>query len=288
MIKVNGKVVEQNRFPDGSLNIKGDFEINKGSYLDSDEIFQNKNYIVWLYDSDTEIFTIMSIVDILRRNGGEYISLIMPYLTNSRMDRIKSPNENFSLKVFANWLNSLNLNEVCVLNVHSNVSEALINNIKSELPEFDIRQACEMYKPDVIFFPDEGACKRYSDMTIIKELNIPIAFGIKKRDWNTGNILGLDIINGDAVKDKRVLIIDDIISKGYTFFYSGKKLKELGATSVSLYATHCENTILEGELLSDNSPLDEIYTTDTICTLKHHPKIKFVRSWRSDNSQELI
>lgn len=271
MIKVNGSIIDQNRFPDNTLAMVLD--------PDTYHIRQPWDNITWLYDNDSEMFTIMSIVDILRRNGHNVINLYLYYVPNARMDRIKSVDENFSLKVFTNWLNSLKFNKVYTLNVHSNVSEALIENIHNSLPEKDIEIVDRKYRPEVIFFPDEGACKRYSDMRIIKELNLPIAFGIKKRDWKTGKIEGLDVIGGEHFKGKHVLIVDDIISKGYTFFYSGKKIKELGAKSVSLYATHCENTILEGELLTNNSPLDKIYTTDTICTIKH-PKIEFVNKYR--------
>ena len=278
MIKVNGKVVEQNRFPDGTLAMKFDSNVEMGCYTEFGEFYQNKNYIEWLYDSDSEMFTIMCIVDIIRRNGGEYISLNLPYVPNSRMDRIKSPTENFSLKVFSNWLNSLNLNEVRVMNVHSNVSEALISNIYSELPNYEIRDVMEDYKPDVIFFPDEGACKRYSDMFIIKQSNLPIVFGIKKRDWKTGKIEGLDVIGCEHVKNKKVLIIDDICSAGGTFKFSSIKLKELGATDVALYVTHCEDNIQNGDLLKTNL-ISKIYTTDTILHIKDE-KIKLIRKYR--------
>lgn len=278
MIRVNGKIVEQNRFFDGTLSLKFDSNIERGCYTEYGEFYQNKNYIEWLYDSDSEIFTIMSIVDIIRRNGGEYISLTIPYLCNSRMDRIKSPTENFSLKVFANWLNSLNLNEVRVMNVHSNVSEALINNIVSELPEYDVMRVINEYRPDVIFFPDEGACKRYSDMVAIKNSNLPITFGIKKRDWKTAEIKGLDVIGGEHVQGKRVLIVDDICSQGGTFKFSSIKLKELGATDVALYVTHCEDNIQTGDLLKTDL-ISKIYTTDTILHIKH-PKLVIVNKYR--------
>ena len=217
------QIVNQNRFPDGTLA------------LDIEKVYEDSATIIWLYESDSEMFTIMCIVDILRRNGWcKYLELVMPFCPNSRADRIKSSDENFSLKVFANWLNSFHFNKVTTCNVHSNVSEALINNIHNILPEEDVRDCVEKYFPDVIFFPDEGACKRYSDMNAIKNSGLPIAFGIKKRDWETGKILGLDIINGEVVKGKRVLIVDDICSFGGTFKFSAIKLKELGAKDVRI------------------------------------------------------
>ena len=268
MIKLNGYVVEQGRFPDGTLAINA----NIMKYA---EVFEN--YITWLYDGDEEMFTIMSLVDMVRRNTTSKCILHLPYLPNARMDRIKSKNENFSLKVFANWLNSLEFDDVVVENVHSNVSNALINNIRDFLPERDIKFISEKYDFDVIFFPDEGACKRYKDMEAIKELELPIAFGIKNRDWKTGEILGLDVVGAD-VKDKNVLIIDDICSKGFTFYYSGQKLRELGAKDIRLYITHCEDNIQNGEILKTDV-ISKVYTTDTICHIKDK-KIEFVRKNR--------
>lgn len=267
MIKLNGNVIEQGRFPDGTLALK---KIDVSLF--SDKFI---NWIDWLYDGDEEMFTIMSLVDVVKRNSRGGIYLRMPYLPNARMDRIKTNTENFALKVFANWINSLGFDMVIVDNVHSNVSNALVNNIFDYMPECDINDI--KYNFDVIFFPDEGACKRYKDMNIIKELGLPIAFGIKNRDWNTGEIIGLDVMGAD-VKDKNVLIIDDICSKGYTFYYSGKKLRELGASDVRLYITHCEDNIQNGEILKTDV-ISKVYTTDSICHIEDE-KIEFVRKFR--------
>ena len=268
MIKLNDYIIEQGRFPDGTLSLNIDYNMMNREY----------NMITWLYDNDSEIFTIMSLVDIIKRNrpSNKYF-LNIPYLPNARMDRIKDKNENFTLKVFANWINNLGFTNVFVENVHSNVSNALIDNIVDTLPEKDIEVITNKYTFDIIFFPDEGACKRYKDMNIIKELGLPIAFGIKNRDWKTGEILGLDVIGAD-VKGKRILIVDDICSKGTTFYYAGQKLKELGASDIRLYITHCEDNIQNGELLKTDV-ISKIYTTDSICHIEDE-KIEFVRKFR--------
>lgn len=269
MIKINGNIIEQGRFPDGTLALK---EIDLS--LLSDNFV---NWIEWLYDGDDEMFTIMSLVDVVKRNSRGRIYLRMPYLPNARMDRIKTNTENFALKVFTNWLNAIGFDMVVVDNVHSNVSNALVNNIADVLPDDDIKFVAKEYDFDVVFFPDEGACKRYKDMEVIKELGLPIAFGIKNRDWKTGEILGLDVVGAD-VKDKRVLIIDDICSKGYTFYHSGRKLRELGASDIRLYITHCEDNIKNGLILVSDV-ISKVYTTDSICHIEDE-KIEFVRKFR--------
>ena len=275
MIKVNDSTVTVTHFPDGTQCLK--FPV--------DALWSGLNdmpiMISWYYDSDEELFTLACVVDWVRcsRGSKRIIKLDMPYVPNARMDRIKNPNENFSLKVFANFINLLGFDGVHVYNVHSNVSEALINNIYNEMPNGDVNYCINGYKPDVIFFPDEGACKRYSDLKSVKESGLPVTFGIKKRDWKSGKILGLDVVSDIDLKGKNVLIVDDICSAGGTFKFSAIKLKELGASDVTLYVSHCEDNIQNGDLLKTDL-ISKIYTTDSILHIED-PKIEVITHFRN-------
>ena len=164
-------------------------------------------------------------------------------------------------------------------NVHSNVSEALINNIFNMDPNSDVSAVISKYKPDVIYFPDEGACKRYADLACIKGRGLPVIFGIKKRDFATGKILGLDVVSDIDLTGKKVLIVDDICSAGGTFKFSAMKLKELGASDVTLYVSHCEDNIQNGDLLKTDL-VSKIYTTDSILHISD-PKIQIIRKFRN-------
>ena len=276
MIKINGFEVEVGHFPDGTQCIKFPYNI----VCNYDDETERRVSISWFYDSDEELFTLASAVDYIKRNfdNNPLIDLHLPYVPNARMDRIKKNNENFSLKVFANFINSFNFAKVYVDTVHSNVSEALINNIVSCSDEPFIWDVINREKPDIIFFPDEGACKRYSDLYAIKNSKLPIAFGIKKREWATGKILGLDVISDVDLKDKKVLIIDDICSAGGTFKFSAMKLKEMGAKEVNLYITHCEDNIQNGDLLKTDL-ISRIYTTDSILHIEDE-KIRIINRFR--------
>lgn len=56
-------------------------------------------------------------------------------------------------------------------------------------------------------------------------------------------------------------MIDDICSKGGTFYYGSKELNKYGCKDMYLYVSHCENTILDGELLKEDSLFKSIYNT---------------------------
>lgn len=253
MIKVGNVEIKQGQFPDGTLLMK--FDPN------GDEFDPRGNMLVeWYYENDAELFSLICVKRHLDRvYSYSDVVLYMPYIPHARMDRIKSDADVFTLKYFCEVINSLDFKVVHVRDAHSNVSLALLNNVVDEGVENYIHKATITSKADALFFPDEGAMKRYSDKS-----EKPYAFGMKKRDWETGKILGLDIINAENIKDKNVLIVDDICSRGGTFFHAAKALKAAGAKSVSLYVTHLESTVLLGEMASTDDLVDHIYTTKSI------------------------
>ena len=285
MITVNGIEIVRKTFPDGSLCLLD---------LDNSLLYPNRNYeIVWLYEGDYEIFMLICIVKHLRSKMYNNVSfnLTMPYVVNSRLDRTHSDNEVFTLKYFAEIINDLKFNKVLIVDPHSIVSEALIDNVCVLRPHNIIDDAInkmrslnEFKRELVIYFPDDGAYKRYKDMPCFKDFNC--IYGKKERDWETGKILGIEIYdkNGSKLTNELencdVLMVDDIISYGGTLAYSADKLKEMGATHISAYATHVENNVLDeekGTLLKryKDNIIDTVYTTNSIYH-GNHPMVEVI------------
>ena len=285
MITVNGIEIVRKTFPDGSLCLLD---------LNNSLLYPNKNYeIVWLYEGDYEIFMLICIVKHLRSKTYNNVgfNLTMPYVVNSRLDRTHSDNEVFTLKYFAEIINDLKFNKVLIVDPHSIVSEALIDNVCVFRPYNIISYAIskmrslnEFKRELVIYFPDDGAYKRYKDMPCFKDFNC--IYGKKERDWETGKILGIEIYdkNGskltNEIENCDVLMVDDIISYGGTLAYSADKLKEMGATHISAYATHVENSVLDeekGTLLKryKDNIIDTVYTTNSIYH-GNHPMVEVI------------
>ena len=294
MITINGIEIVRKTFPDGSLCLLD---------LNNSLLNPNKNYeIVWLYEGDYEIFMLICIVKHLRSKMYNNVSfnLTMPYVVNSRLDRTHSDNEVFTLKYFAEIINDLKFNKVVIVDPHSIVSEALIDNVcilrpsniisnvidkMRSLNDFEVdKQQINLVRELVIYFPDDGAYKRYKDMPCFKNFNC--IYGKKERDWETGKILGIEIYdkNGSKLTNElencNVLMVDDIISYGGTLAYSADKLKEMGAAHISAYATHVENSVLDeekGTLLKryNDKIIDTVYTTNSIYH-GNHPMVEVV------------
>lgn len=255
MIKLNDQIVDVYHFPDGTLLLKekiADKYISSGVCID------------WNFESNEELITLVYLTKHLRDNCVRNIWLKMPYIPNSRMDRVKHSRDVFTLKYFADIINSLNFNCVEVLDPHSPVSEALINNIIVNNGKCYIDKVLKNLKDVIIYYPDNGAYKKYSDF-----IKLPSCYGVKNRDWETGEILGLDLItNGVDIKSKTILMVDDIISYGGSMYYGAKKLKELGCGDIYIYASHVENSILDGDLIKSGL-FEKIFTTNSLFTGKH-------------------
>ena len=257
MIKLDGRVVNLGHFPDGTLLIKENVSRD----------YEGERFvaITWKYENDGELVALIYLTRHLKEHGVKEVHLKMPYIPNARQDRVKSDEDVFTLKYFSEIINNLQFASVTVLDPHSVVSEALIDRVVIKTPAKNIEKVLEKIgEEDVLmFYPDEGAMKRYSSMA-----DKPYVFGMKKRDWATGQIKGLDVAGAtELIEGNRVLIVDDICSRGGTFYHSAKKLKELGAKEIYLYVSHCENTILEGEVLSSGL-IEKVFTTDSLFTGK--------------------
>lgn len=245
-------------FPDNTLLLK------TGNHILKDV------KIVWYYEDDAELFTIIC----LAKKAKGRKELIMPYCPNARQDRVKSNEDVFTLKYFAETINSLGFDEVCILDPHSSVSEALFDNVHILTPEKYIHGAIERINSAnlVLYFPDAGACKRYSDMFP----EYKYIYGNKIREWETGKIIGTEIVNPFNIdlKEKDVLMVDDICSKGTTFSKASEVLNNYDVNNIYLYVTHCEDTILKGEVLT-NGLIEKVFTTNSIYT-KNHEKISVI------------
>lgn len=257
MIELNEKKIEIGKFPDGTILMK--------EYVAKDFSGNQTADITWKFENNEELVALIYLTRHLQSHGIENIHLYMPYIPNARQDRVKSDEDVFTLKYFAEIINSLHFTSVRVLDPHSSVSEALIDRIVIDSPKKNIVKVLEKIETKdrklLMFYPDEGAMKRYSGM-----IDRPYTFGMKKRDWETGKIEGLEVCGmTEQVAGSDILIVDDISSRGGTFFFSAKALKEIGAKDIYLYVSHCENTILEGEVLSSGF-VKKVFTTDSIYT----------------------
>ena len=182
----NDREVNIGKFPDGTMLIKMRPDMAYGFWPLAFPTNISRATITWLYENDAELVALIHVTKHLRRNGITNICLKMPYIPNARQDRVKSEEDVFTLKSFAEVINWLDFTSVEVLDPHSSVSEALIDRIKIRTPKKLVENVIDKLKSAsgeddlMMFYPDEGAMKRYSSM-----FNIPYAFRQSYQSYRT-------------------------------------------------------------------------------------------------------
>jgi ribose-phosphate pyrophosphokinase len=227
-------LVSRIRFPSGEHHVR----INA---VDDGDIVE----LVWS-EPNGDIMVLGMAVDACRRGGASEIHLLMPFVPYARQDRIAVPGDPLSIKVFTDFLNSLNLNSVTIFDPHSDVTSALINNCQVvEQHQFASSALLSMNSdtidPVAIVAPDLGAAKKAKKLQAYVEnfhnLKFPVIQCDKSRNPHTGQLTGFQVIDGSPY-DHDCLIVDDICDGGGTFLGLAEVLNNEGARRLGLYVTH--------------------------------------------------
>jgi ribose-phosphate pyrophosphokinase len=196
------------------------------------------------------------------------ISLYTPYFLGSRSDRkFVEGGVNYLKQVICPIINSLNFYSVVVLDPHSDVLEACLNNyekadnhilVKWALTDIDNKDGAQ--SRICLVSPDAGAYKKIFDVAKNFSIN-KIITANKVRDMKTGNILRTEIPVLDQHDDIQYVIIDDICDGGRTFVELAKAIKE-GRPTAKIYLV-----VTHGIFSAGYSQLGEyferIYTTNS-------------------------
>lgn len=208
----------------------------------------------------------------LREIGVKDISLYIPYFLGGRSDRkFQNGGSNYIKNVISPIINIQNYSSVSILDPHSDVIEACINNFKKidniELVQF----ALSRYKSDkyiVLVSSDAGSLKKIYNVAEGISTGIsgyPIIIGNKHRDLN-GKITHTSISDCDKYTDHDYFIIDDICDGGRTFIEVAKSIqseidKKEGKGKIYLIVTH---GIFSGGLDELKKYFEKIWTTNSV------------------------
>lgn len=188
--------------------------------------------------SSDHIIELLQLVEVLRFEGTYYITLIMPYCAFSRQDRRGNQGEAFSLKVFADLINSCGFDSVITYDNHSYVSTALLHNCTNmPVHESSYLDSTDNFY-DFYIGPNAGASKKVLECS--KKFQVPMIRADKVRDTSTSEITHTEVFTTTEQLDgKTVLIIDDICAGGQTFIELAKVLKSIQPNvTIHLYVTH--------------------------------------------------
>jgi ribose-phosphate pyrophosphokinase len=250
------------KFPDGQQTI----DITSNAFFISlGEIITIKSRL----NNFKDLELILCANQALKNLGANRIQLYVPYFLGSRSDRkFQEGGINYLKQVICPIINTQNFYNVTVVDPHSDVLEACLNNYKKEnnfrLVKFALEKIDNKNNAQdriVLVSPDAGAYKKIFD--VAKHYRISkIITATKVRDMKTGNILHTEIPVLDQHNDLTYVIIDDICDGGRTFIELAKVIKEGRPTAkIYLVVTH---GIFSASFYELSKHIDGIFSTNSV------------------------
>lgn len=196
-------------------------------------------HVVFRYEGDQDLFNLLLLADAIRQKWRDArITLHCPYMPYARQDRVCNRGESLSIKVVADLINSMRFEKVTCIDLHSDVSAALIERLEhvsliaaaSQLGEFDKNSV-------VLVSPDAGANKKVFGYA--KHWGFDrVLRADKTRDVRTGAITGTQVFTVNHVGKANFLILDDICDGGRTFVELALALRPYTDGEIWLYVSH--------------------------------------------------
>jgi ribose-phosphate pyrophosphokinase len=207
------------------------------------------------------LMELLIMIDALKRASARRITAVLPYYGYGRQDRKVQPRVPITAKLVADLLTAAGVDRVLALDLHAGQIQGFFNIpadhlfaapvIIDYLGKKDLQDA-------VIVSPDAGGVERAR--FIAKRLKAGLAIIDKRRD--TPNVAVFMHLIGD-VKDKDVVIIDDMVDTAGTLVQAVEALAREGARRILACGVH---PVLSGPAVERirSSPLEELIVTNSI------------------------
>jgi ribose-phosphate pyrophosphokinase len=236
--------------------------------ITSDLQFVSKVTVTHRINSFNDIGLLLIAVDALRRSGIKDLNLIIPYFPAARQDRVMVAGESLSVKVYADLLNSLQVNQITIFDAHSEVSIALLNNCNAVNNHAFINKIIKQVGRVKLISPDGGALKKIYKVAAALD-GMEVVEGSKSRDVKTGQLSGFKVY-ADDLEGADCLVVDDICDGGGTFIGLAAELKKKNAGKLYLAVSH---GIFSKGLEALSQHFDTIFTTDSIRNMDEQPQL---------------
>lgn len=207
------------------------------------------------------ILELLIMMDAARRASARRITAVIPYYGYARQDRKDQPRVAITAKLLANLIVQAGADRVLTMDLHAAQIQGFF-----DIP-FDHLYGSFVFSdyfrqkaiPNlVVSAPDVGGIRMARSYA--SRLNAELALCNKRRE-EANEVKEVEVI-GD-VRNKNVLLVDDIVDTANTLIKAAAAMKKEGATDV--YAA-CSHALLSGDAVEKirNSPIKELVVTDSL------------------------
>lgn len=211
--------------------------------------------------ADRHLMEMLVMIDALKRASAGRITAVIPYFGYARQDRKDQPRVPITAKLISDLITTAGANRVLTMDLHAGQIQGFFNipvdNLYATpiLLDFFKNQAL---KDIVVVSPDAGGVERAR--AYAKRLKAGLGIIDKRREGpNRATVMNLI---GD-VKNKEVLMVDDMIDTAGTISEGAKAIHHAGAKKIIAGCTH---GVLSGPAIQrlNESPIDQIVVTNTV------------------------
>ena len=252
----------------GKMNIQhfadGEFEVSFEETVRGCEVYLVQS----TFPNSDNLMELLLMIDAAKRASAYSVIAVIPYFGWARQDRKDKPRVSIAAKLVADLLSAAGVNRVITMDLHADQIQGIFN-----VP-VDHLYASSVFIPYikslnledmVIATPDVGGAKRANSYA--KFLNVPLVLCHKQRA--KANVVESMTVIGD-VKDKNVVLIDDMVDTAGTITKAADLMMEKGAKSVRGLASHAIMSDPASERV-DNCAMTEMIFTNSI-PMRHECK----------------
>ena len=230
-------------FSDGEINVTVDESVRGGDVF----IIQPTCMPV-----NNSIMELLIMIDAMRRASARRVTAVIPYYGYARQDRKSRGREPITAKLVANLIVKAGARRVLAMDLHAGQIQGFFDIPVDHLVGVPILADYYLKKnleDVVVVSPDMGGVTRARLAIIDKRRPMP----------NVSEVMN---IIGD-IKDKNVIMTDDIIDTAGTITNGAQALMDRGAKAVYACCTH---PVLSGPAIErlEASPIKELVATNTI------------------------
>ena len=219
------------------------------------------------------LMEMLLMLDAAKRSSARHITAVIPYFGWARQDRKDKPRAPIGAKLVAKLLESAGATRIITMDLHADQIQGFFERPVDHL------YASSIFVPylkslDIknltIASPDMGGSKRAYAYSKFLDSDVVICY--KQR--SKGDIITHMELIGN-VKDKNVVLIDDMVDTASTLVKAAELMIEKGAESVMAVCTHA---ILSGDAIEkiENSKLKKLITCDSIEIKNKSKKIEYL------------
>lgn len=267
--------LEEREFVDGEHKIRSLVNVRNRDVFVIQSLYGDQSLSV-----NDKLCRLLFFLGSLRDAAARSITVVAPYLCYARKDRKTKSRDPVTTKYISQLFEAVGTDSVVTIDVHN--LQAFQNSFRCKTEHLEAKNIfVDFFSKEVaekkvaVMSPDFGGAKRAEQFrqSLCSALNRDVSLVFMEKQRSKDIVSGETIVG--EVKEKSIIIIDDLIASGGTLLRAATACLEQGAKEVYAAATHPVFSEKASEILN-NPALKKIVVTDTVpvMNLEKNTKMK--------------